>query len=117
MDAKGHPNVPLVDASDDQWVGHDAAANDPRYHIDRPWAHGRFTGGLEPHHVFVLALEKVDAGLAERLGARLDRLTFGGFYWNAAVYDYNVPRGWKRRLRERPGDYQSGAPQDARPQA
>jgi hypothetical protein len=95
VDEKGHPNVPHVDARNDRWVGHDTGANDPHYHLDHPWAHGHFTGGFGPQRVFVLALDKVDAGLAEWLGGGLDRLTFGDFYWNANAYDYNVPRGWK----------------------
>ena len=95
VDESGHPNVPHVDARTDRWVGHDTGAGDPRYHLDRPWAHGRFTGGFGPQHVFVLALDKVDPGLAEWLAGGLERSTFGGFYWNIAAYDYNIPRGWK----------------------
>ena len=72
-----------------------SAAGDPAYRLDHPWAHGRFTGGLGPQHVFPLELDKVDAGLAEWLGGGLERITFGGFYWNVAPYDYNIPRGWK----------------------
>jgi hypothetical protein len=95
VDEKGHPNVPHVDARDDRWIGHDTGAGDPRYHLDRPWAHGRFTGGFGPQYLFVLALDKVDPGLAEWLAGGLERATFGGFYWNFAPYDYNIPRGWK----------------------
>ena len=95
VDEKGHPNVPHVDAKNDRWVGHDTGANDPHYQCDRPWAHGRFTGGFGPQHVFVLALDKVDRELAEWLAGGLEHLTFGNFYWNIAPYDYNIPRGWK----------------------
>jgi quercetin dioxygenase-like cupin family protein len=95
VDQKGHPNVPHVDAANDRWVGHDTGPNDPHYHLGRPWAHGRFTGGFGPQHIFTLALDKVDLRLAEWLGGGLDRITFGGFYWNVAPYDYNIPRGWK----------------------
>ena len=94
-DEKGHPNVPHVDARNDRWVGHDTGAGDPHYRLDRPWAHGRFTGGFGPQHVFALALDKVIAGLAEWLAGGLERITFGDFYWNVAPYDYNIPRGWK----------------------
>jgi len=76
-------------------VGHDAGPNDPHYHLDRPWAHGRFTGGFGPQRVFTLALDKVDGRLAEWLAGGLDRVTFGGFYWNVASYDINVSRSWK----------------------
>jgi hypothetical protein len=95
VDEKGHPNVPHVDARDDRWIGHDTGAGDSHYRLDRPWAHGRFTGGFGPQHEFVLALDKVDPGLAEWLAGGLERVTFGGFYWNVAPYDYNIPRGWK----------------------
>ena len=50
-DQPGHPNVPHVDGK--VWVGHDTGPNDPNYHVDQPFAHGRFTGGRifhrEPH--------------------------------------------------------------------
>ena len=45
----------------DGW-GHDTGAGDPHYHLDRPWAHGRFAGGFGPQQVFALALDKVDPG-------------------------------------------------------
>jgi hypothetical protein len=95
VDEKGHPNVPHVDARDDRWVGHDTGPGDPHYRLDRPWAHGRFVGGFGPQHEFTLALDKVDPELAGWLSGGLERATFGGFYWNFAPYDYNIPRGWK----------------------
>jgi len=95
VDEKGHPNVPHVDVRSDRWVGHDTAAGDPHYHLDRPWAHGRFTGGFGPEHAFALELDKAGPGLAEWLAGGLERATFGGFYWNFAAYDYNIPRSWK----------------------
>jgi hypothetical protein len=66
----------------DQWVGHDSGANDPHYHVDQPWAHGRFTGGFGPQHVFVLA------------GGNRERFWFGNFYWDIAAYDYSIVAGW-----------------------
>jgi quercetin dioxygenase-like cupin family protein len=95
VDQKGHPNVPHVDAGGDRWVGHETGSGDPNYHLARPWAHGRFTGGFGPQRVFTLALDKVDPGLAEWLAGGLQRATFGDSYWDIAPFDYNVPRGWK----------------------
>jgi hypothetical protein len=82
VDRKGHPEVPHVDAKNDQWVGHSSGANDPHYHVDQPFAHGRFSGGFGPQHVFVLA------------GGNRERFWFGNFYWDVAAYDYNIVEGW-----------------------
>lgn len=38
----GHPEAPHVHARGDVWVGH--TRGDAHYHLDRPWAHGRFPG-------------------------------------------------------------------------
>ena len=42
----GHPGTPHVEGK--KWVGHDTGPNDPNYHLDQPWQHGHFTGGLAP---------------------------------------------------------------------
>jgi hypothetical protein len=81
-DRQGHPNVPHVDARNNQWVGHDSGRGDPHYHLDRPFAHGRFTGGFGPQHVFRLA------------GGNRERFWFGNFYWDVAPYDYNIVADW-----------------------
>jgi hypothetical protein len=82
VDKKGHPDVPHVHAKNDQWVGHDSGPNDPHYHIAQPWAHGHFTGGFGPQHVFVLA------------GGNRERFWFGSYFWDIAPYDYSVVGGW-----------------------
>ena len=82
VDKKGHPDVPHVHAANDQWVGHNSGANDPHYHLDQPWVHGRFTGGFGPQHVFNLA------------GGNRERFWFNNFYWDIAPYDYNIVAGW-----------------------
>jgi hypothetical protein len=77
VNAKGHPNVPHVDGSD------------PRYNTDRPRAHGRFTGGFGPQHVFVPALNKAGGSLAERLW-RGDRERPGERQWAAPQKPENL---------------------------
>jgi len=81
-DRSGHPNVPHVDARNDRWVGHDSGPNDAHYHLDHPWAHGRFTGGFGRDHVFVLA------------GGNRERFWFGNFFWDVAAFDYNIVADW-----------------------
>ena len=49
---------------------------------NQPWAHGRFTGGFGPQHVFVIA------------GGNRERFWFNNFYWDIAPYDYYIVSGW-----------------------
>ncbi|MGH9403494.1 MAG: hypothetical protein ACRD2P_15470 [Terriglobia bacterium] len=80
-DQPGHPDAPHVHTNG-QWVGHNTGRDDPHYHLDHPWQHGRFTGGFGPSHVWRLA-----GGSRERFG-------FGGFYFSVAPYDYNFCNDW-----------------------
>lgn len=82
VDRQGHPDVPHVHARNDQWVGHDTGRNDARYHMDHPWAHGRFGGGFGPQHVFLLA------------GGNRERFWFNNFYWDISPFDYNIVANW-----------------------
>ncbi len=81
VDQKGHPDLPHVHAKNDEWVGH-TAPNDPHFHLDHPFAHGHFTGGFGPQHVFVLA------------GGNRERFWFGNYYWNVAPFDYSIVADW-----------------------
>ena len=65
-----------------KWLGHDSGRLDPHYHLDHPWAHGRFAGGFGPRHVFRLA------------GGNRERFWFDGFYFSVAPYDYPFVDGW-----------------------
>jgi len=82
VDRAGHPDVPHVDARNDRWVGHESGAGDAHYQLAQPWAHGRFSGGFGPQHVFVLA------------GGNRERFWFNNFYWDVAAYDYNIVSDW-----------------------
>jgi hypothetical protein len=79
-DHQGHPNAPHVDH--DRWVGHDTGRGDAHYHLDRPWEHGRFTGGFGPSHHWRLA------------GGGPGRFWFSGFYFSVAPYDVGFCDGW-----------------------
>jgi hypothetical protein len=81
-DQRGHPEVPHVHASNDQWVGHNSGARDPHFQVDHAWAHGHFDGGFGREHVFVLG------------GGNRERFWFNNYYWNVAPYDYNIVGGW-----------------------
>jgi hypothetical protein len=80
-DKPGHPNAPHVD-NGKTWVGHDTGRNDPHYHLDQPWAHGHFTGGFGPHHVWRIG------------GGGPGRFWFNGWAWSVAPYDVGYCDGW-----------------------
>jgi hypothetical protein len=79
-DKPGHPSAPHVDK--DKWVGHDSGRNDANYHVDKPFEHGRFTGGIGKGHVWHLG------------GGGPNRFGFNGFYWSVAPYDLDLVNDW-----------------------
>jgi hypothetical protein len=81
VDKPGHPDAPHVH-SNGKWIGHDSGKNDPRYHIDHPWAHGRFVGGFGPKHVWRIE------------GGNRERFWFGGFAFSIFPVDYGFCDDW-----------------------
>jgi hypothetical protein len=79
-DAEGHPEAPHVHAENDRWIGHQG--HDAGYHLDHPWEHGHFSGGIGPRHVW-----RLGGGSPERFGV-------GGFFFSIAGPDIGFANGW-----------------------
>lgn len=84
VDKKGHPEAPHVHTND-KWIGHATGHDDPHYHLDHPWEHGRFRGELGPRHIYRIE------------GGDRNRFWFGGFYFGVAPYDYDYVNDWDWR--------------------
>jgi hypothetical protein len=80
-DAQGHPEAPHVHANG-QWVGHDTGRNDANYHLDHPFEHGHFPGGIGRGHVWHLN------------GGGPDRFGFNGWFFGVAPFDLGYCTGW-----------------------
>jgi hypothetical protein len=80
-DRPGHPDAPHVDDGR-RWVGHDTGREDPHYHMDHPWEHGRFEGGFGPGHRWRLE------------GGDPHRFWFHGWYWTVAPWDMGYVGDW-----------------------
>jgi len=63
-------------------VGHESCPFDARYHLDRPWEHGHFTGGIGRDHVFRIE------------GGTRDRFWFDGGVFSVAPADYDYVSNW-----------------------
>lgn len=80
-DRDGHPDAPHVHGNG-QWMGHDSGRNDQRFHLDHPFEHGRFEGGLGPRYVF-----RLGGGGPRRFG-------FGGNFFSVAPSDFGLCADW-----------------------
>ena len=81
-DRSDHPDAPHVHVTNNVWVGHQTGRNDPHYHLDHPWEHGRFSGPIGAQHVWRLG------------GGARDRFNVGGYYFAVAPYDYDYANDW-----------------------
>ena len=80
-DRAGHPNAPHVDRGN-RWIGHDTGRGDRNYHLDHPWEHGRFPGGIGRGHIWHL------------VGGGPSRFWFNNWYWSVAPYDLAYCGDW-----------------------
>lgn len=79
-DRNDHQDAPHVDKN--RWIGHDSGRDDARYHVDRAWEHGHFTGGFGRRHIWRLG------------GGGPGRFWFNGWYWSISPADFAFCDGW-----------------------
>jgi len=81
-DRPGHPEAPHVHVENDRWIGHDMGPHDARLHLDHPWEHGRFGGGIGPSHIWRMH------------GGGRDRFELDGFFFRVAPFEYDYVNDW-----------------------
>jgi hypothetical protein len=81
-DLPQHPDAPHVHPGSGEWIGHVSSRDDPRFHLDRPWASGRFTLGFGPRYVFRIE------------GGDRNRFWFEGSVFQVAPFDADYVNDW-----------------------
>jgi hypothetical protein len=84
-DQPEHPDAPHVHQADGHWVGHDFGPHDSRFHLDRPWEHGRVPFAFGPRFVF-----RIEGGSREQFW-------FHGAQFQVAPFDYDYSTDWDWR--------------------
>ena len=79
-DREGHPEAPHVH-NNGEWVGHDSREDD-RFHLDRPWEHGRFPAEIGADRRWRIS------------GGGPDRFGFNGYYFSVAPPDMGFVNDW-----------------------
>ncbi|MFI5311246.1 MAG: hypothetical protein ACHQQ3_08450 [Gemmatimonadales bacterium] len=82
LEQEGHPLFPHVHAEDDRWIGHGIARRDARLHLDHPWEHGRFVGGIGRRHIWRMH------------GGGRERFEVDGYLFRVTPYEYDYVRDW-----------------------
>jgi hypothetical protein len=80
-DGPGNPHAPHVH-NDGEWVGHRTGREDPHYHLDHPFEHGRFPNAIGRDHLYRLE------------GGGPSRFWFGGFFFGVAADDIAFCNDW-----------------------
>ena len=81
-DRPDHPEAPHVHPDTGRWIGHDTGRDDPHYHLDHPWEHGRFPEPIGANRIYRL------------VGGDRERFHVGGYYFQVAPYDYDYVGDW-----------------------
>jgi hypothetical protein len=81
-DLPQHPEAPHVHPNNSAWIGHESGRNDPHFHLDHPWAQGRFTLGIGARYVFRIE------------GGGRDRFWFEGSAFQVSPYDADFVGDW-----------------------
>jgi hypothetical protein len=82
-DLPQHPDAPHVHPDNGAWIGHESGRNDPHFHLDHPWAQGRFALGIGPRYVFRLE------------GGSRERFWFEGSAFQVSSYDADFAMDWQ----------------------
>lgn len=96
-----------------RWIGHESGPGDPRYRLEQPWAHGRFSGGMGRGHLYRLRgwdppRHRFWFGSSYFIVAAPDVVYVDNWNWTAdqvLVYEDPDHPGWYLAYNQRLGTY------------